>query len=210
MWETAGIEAPLPLGEAGDEAGPRLPAETAGEQTILDFAATGLSLRRHPLSLLRPRLHARGGVDTQVLNGARQGAWIRLPGLVLVRQRPGSAKGVVFFTIEDEFGTGNLVFYPDIIARHRAAVIGAKLVLAEGRVERLETQEVPVIHLIVRRLHDWSFMLDDLHMLEDAKWNRVLANADEVRSPSPHDPRDPGLRAARKGSAVMPPSRDFR
>ena len=210
MWEAAGIEAPLPLSEARDDAKPRLPAETAGEQTVLDFAATGLSLRRHPLSLLRPRLHARGGVDTRVLNSARQGQWIRVPGLVLVRQRPGSAKGVVFFTVEDEFGIANLVLYPDIVARYRAAVIGARLVLAEGRVERLETREVPIIHLVVRTLHDWSRMLDDLHMLEDAKWDRVLANADEVRSPSPHDPRDPGLRAVRKGSAVMPPSRDFR
>jgi len=218
LWDAAGVEAPLPLSEArvmpsgmlAHEVAPLLPAETAGEETVLDYAATGLSLRRHPLALLRPRLQQLGGVDTRALNAARQGRWIRVPGLVLVRQRPGSAKGVVFFTVEDEWGTANLVLYPDIVARDRAAVVGARLVLAEGRVERTETQEVPIIHLVVRRLHDWSSLLDGLHTLEDGNWHRVLANADEVRSPNTHDPRDATIRAARKGAAAMPPSRDFR
>ncbi len=212
LWDAAGIERPLPLADARDDAAPLLPAETAGEETVLDYAATGLSLRRHPLALLRPKLAALGGVDTRALDAARQGRWIKVPGLVLVRQRPGSAKGVVFFTVEDEWGTANLVLYPDIVARDRAAVIGARLVLAEGRVERMETAEVPIIHLVVRRLHDWSHHLDGLHALEDGApaFDRVLANADEVRSPNLHDPRDPAVRAARRGAEAMPPSRDFR
>ncbi|WP_137177764.1 error-prone DNA polymerase [Roseomonas sp. AR75] len=212
LWEAAGVEAALPLSEAHDAEQPSLPAETAGEQTVLDYAATGLSLRRHPLALLRPVLKERGAVDTRALNAARQGRWIRLAGLVLVRQRPGSAKGVVFFTVEDEFGTGNLVLYTDIVQRDRAAVIGARLVLAEGRIERMEQAEVPIIHLIVRKLHDWSGLLDGLHRLEDpaATWKRVLANADEVSSPNLHDPRDPAVRAGKRGAAAMPPSRDFR
>lgn len=212
LWEAAGIESPLPLAEARDAELPLLPAETAGEETVLDYAATGLSLRRHPLALLRPQLTARGGADTRALDAARQGRWIRLPGLVLVRQRPGSAKGVVFFTVEDEFGTANLVLYPDIVARDRAAVVGARLVLAEGRVERTETPEVPIIHLVVRRLHDWSAMLDGLHQLEadDPTWRRGLSRADEVQRPTAYDPRDPVIRKARKGAAAMPPSRDFR
>ncbi|PWS37654.1 error-prone DNA polymerase [Falsiroseomonas bella] len=212
LWEAAGVEAALPLSEARDAEQPTLPDETAGEQTVLDYAATGLSLRRHPLALLRPVLRERGAVDTRALNAARQGRWLRLAGLVLVRQRPGSAKGVVFFTVEDEFGTGNLVLYPDIVSCDRAAVIGARLVLAEGRVERMEQAEVPIIHLVVRRLHDWSGLLDGLHRLEDpaTTWGRVLANADEVRSPNLHDPRDPAVRAGKSGAAAMPPSRDFR
>jgi error-prone DNA polymerase len=210
MWEAAGVERPLPLSQARDDANPDLPPETAGEETVLDYAATGLSLRRHPLALLRPRLTERGAADTRALNAARQGRWIKVPGLVLVRQRPGSAKGVVFFTVEDEWGTANLVLYPDIVTRDRAAVIGARLVLAEGRVERTETAEVPIIHLVVRHLHDWSRLLDDLHTLEDANWDRVLAKADEVRSPNLHDARDPAVRAGKAGRQAMPPSRDFR
>ena len=210
LWEAAGIEGALPLAPPPDDAAPDLPPETAGEETVLDYAATGLSLRRHPLALLRAQLRERGAADTRALNAARQGRWIRLPGLVLVRQRPGSAKGVVFFTVEDEWGTANLVLYPDIVSRDRAAVVGARLVLAEGRVERTETREVPIIHLVVRRLHDWSRLLDGLHAIEEAAWDRVLAKADEVRSPNLHDPRDPAVRAAKSGAAAMPPSRDFR
>jgi error-prone DNA polymerase len=200
LWDARGVEAPLPLSEARDAALPLLPPETAGEETVLDYAATGLSLRRHPLALLRPRLVELGGVDTRALNAARPRRFIRLPGLVLVRQRPGSAKGVVFFTVEDEFGTANLVLYPDIVARDRAAVVGARLVLAEGRVERVESSEVPIIHLVVRRLHDWSGLLDGLHMLEEGEaFARSIARADEVRRPDPGSRRGP----------MLPPSRDF-
>ena len=198
LWEAAGIAAPLPLVEARDGAAPLLPAETMGEETVLDYAATGLSLRRHPLALLRPRL---GPVDTRTLASARQGRLIRVPGLVLVRQRPGSARGVVFFTVEDEWGTANLVLYPDIVARDRAAVTTARLVLAEGRVERHEAAEVPIIHLVVRRLHDLSHMLDGLHRVEEATWRRTLSRADEVERPQLRDGRD---------KAALPPSRDFR
>jgi error-prone DNA polymerase len=228
LWDAAGIEAPLPLAEAHDAARPALPAETAGEQTVLDYAATGLTLHRHPLALLRPRLRDLGAADSRALAAARQGRSLRLPGLVLVRQRPGSAKGVVFFTVEDEHGTANLVLYPDIVTRDRAAVVGARLVMAEGRVERTETAEIPILHLVVRRLHDWSHLLDGLHALEDAPsdrapwehtpWDRALANADEVRAPNPRDARDPAVRAARqeavraarRDAGAMPPSRDFR
>ncbi len=199
LWDARGVEAPLPLSEARDDALPLLPPETAGEETVLDYASTGLSLRRHPLALLRPRLAELGGVDTRALAAARARRLIRLPGLVLVRQRPGSAKGVVFFTVEDEFGTANLVLYPDVVARDRATVVGARLVLAEGRVERMESSEVPIIHLVVRRLHDWSGLLDGLHMLEEGEaFARSIARADEVRRP------DPGSRRP-----ALPPSRDF-
>jgi error-prone DNA polymerase len=209
LWEAAGIEKPLPLAGPRDDAAPLLPKETAGEETVLDYAATGLSLRRHPLALLRPKLSALGAADTRALNAARRGRWMRVPGLVLVRQRPGSAKGVVFFTIEDEWGIANLVLYTDIVQRDRAAVVNAKLVLAEGPVERTENTEVPIIHLITRRLHDWSHLLEGLHALEDpAAWDKALARADEVRHASGEDPRT--VRAALRARAAIPPSRDFR
>ncbi len=212
LWEAAGIEAPLPLSEARDAQLPLLPPETAGEETVLDYAATGLSLRRHPMALLRAAIRDRGAADTRALTAARQSRWLKLAGLVLVRQRPGSAKGVVFFTVEDEFGTANLVLYPDVVTRDRAAVVGARLVMAEGRVERHEQSAVPIIHLLVKRLHDWSAMLDGLHRLDDddPAWKRTLARADEVERPNLHDPRDPAIRDAKRNAAALPPSRDFR
>lgn len=83
-----------------------------------------------------------------------------------MRQRPGSSKDVVFFTVEDEHGTANLVLYPDVVAAHRPAVLGARLLVAEGRLEREDSGAVPILHLIVRRLEDHSAMLDGLHRLD--------------------------------------------
>ena len=171
----------LPLFAAAAEAAPVLPALTDGERLALDWGTTGLSLRAHPLALLRPWL---GPVDTRSLGGTRRGARIRLPGLVLVRQRPGSSKGVVFFTVEDEYGTANLVLYPDVVAAHRPAVLGARLLVAEGRLEREDSGAVPILHLIVRRLEDHSAMLDGLHRLDlpggAFPADSQLARADEI------------------------------
>jgi error-prone DNA polymerase len=201
LWEAAAVEAPAPLQGELFEPAATLPAATAGEETVLDYTSTGLSLRHHPLALLRPVLDAEDLADTRVLNAARRGAWIRLPGLVLVRQRPGSAKGVVFFTVEDEWGVANLVVYPDLAREFRAAVVAARLVVAEGRVERLDAA-VPIIHLIVRRLIDRSALLAGLAALDDpaqGPWRRALARADEVEKPDLRsDPR-----------VKLPPSRDF-
>ncbi|WP_338324211.1 helix-hairpin-helix domain-containing protein [Dankookia rubra] len=201
LWEAAAVETPAPLQGELFEPAASLPAATAGEETVLDYTSTGLSLRHHPLALLRPLLDAENLADTRVLNAARRGAWIRLPGLVLVRQRPGSAKGVVFFTVEDEWGVANLVVYPDLAREFRAAVVAARLVVAEGRVERLDAA-VPIIHLIVRRLIDRSALLAGLAALDDpaqGPWRRALARADEVEKPDLRgDPR-----------VKLPPSRDF-
>ncbi len=207
LWEAAGVAAVMALEADILEARAALPAATAGEQTVLDYTSTGLSLRHHPLALLRPALAALRTVDTRALNTARQGAWIRLGGLVLVRQRPGSSKGVVFFTVEDEFGIANLVLYPHIADRFRAAVVAARLVVAEGRVERLEKAEVPIIHLLVRKLVDRSDLLGTLHAQELAEadgWRKAIARADEVHRPDPGSARPP-----RRLMPKLPPSRDF-
>jgi error-prone DNA polymerase len=164
----------------------------------------GLTLRQHPLALLRPALQAQGYHDTRRLNTARPGSSIRLPGIVLMRQRPGTAKGIVFVTLEDEFGVANLVVYTDVGARDRAALIGSKLLVAEGRIEReTEHAEVPITHLICRKLIDRSDLLGQLGASErdvalgDAAPDRV----DAVRQHSP------GSTRARAG---LPASRDFR
>ena len=202
LWEATAAEPPTALPPADiHEPAALLPAATAGEQTVLDYTNTSLTLRHHPLALLRPRLEAEGLSDTRALLATRRGARLRLPGLVLVRQRPGSAKGVVFFTVEDEWGTANLVVYADRVARFRAAVVSARLVVAEGMVERTEA-EVPIIHLIVQRLHDRSELLSGLATLDrpgPGPWRRALARADEVEKPD--------LRGSPR--AHLPRSRDF-
>jgi error-prone DNA polymerase len=207
LWAAAAIEAPAPLLGPAVEPAVQLPRATAGEQTVLDYTSTGLSLRHHPMQLLRPQLAALGLADTRRLAAATRGAWLKLAGLVLVRQRPGSAQGVVFFTIEDEWGVANLVLYPDIARQFRAAVVAARLVLAEGRVERVAAA-VPIIHLLVRRLTDRSDLLAGLHAMEDGAggkgpWRKALARADEVERP---DLR--GDKRAAPGQG-FPRSRDF-
>jgi error-prone DNA polymerase len=188
LWAAAGLDRvappPLPLFAAAEPA-PRLPEATAGEDTVLDYGATGLTLRDHPLALLRPHLAELGTIHSRALTRLRQGQRVALAGLVLVRQRPGSAKGVVFFTLEDEFGTVNLVLYQHVVEAHRAAVLAARLLLVEGRLERLDEAEVPILHLIARRLSDRSDLLDGLHRLDHSGPGKPvmrppLAHADEV------------------------------
>ena len=221
LWAASGIERidDLPLfgaegaaalgGDDGPllpEPEPDLPPQRDGEAVVEDYTATGLTLRAHPLALLRPALHALGLHDTRRLAAARSGSRVRLPGLVLMRQRPGTAKGIVFVTLEDESGVANLVVYADVAARDRAALVGARLLVAEGRVEReTEHAEVPIVHVIVRRLVDRSDLLDGLSSVDDgnAAWaGRALRRADEVRRP------EPGSRAS--PPARLPRSRDFR
>jgi error-prone DNA polymerase len=208
LWAASGVAAPAPLAADAREPPARLPRATEGEEVVLDHAATGLSLRAHPLALLRPRLTALGLADSRALAAAPRGRWLRLPGLVLVRQRPGSAKGVVFFTIEDEFGVANLVLYPDIAERFRAAVVGARLVVAEGRAERVEDAEVPILHLIVRRLFDRSDLLDGLHLLDGRGLNPTLSRADEVNRPTRDQRRRPACHPPEP--SLFAGSRDWR
>jgi DNA polymerase III alpha subunit len=121
-----------------------------------------------------------------------------------MRQRPGTAEGIVFITLEDEFGVANLVVYPNVGARDRAAMIGARLLVAEGRIEReTEHAEVPITHLICRKLIDRGDLLRQLSVSEsDPSWaDATLGRADEARRP------DPGSARAKAG---LPASRDFR
>jgi error-prone DNA polymerase len=184
-----------------------LPQQGEGEEVAADYRATGLTLGRHPLALLRPALDRLGYADTRGLDRLRSGAAIRLPGLVLMRQRPGSARGVVFMTVEDEHGVGNLVIYPDVAAWDRAALVAGRLLVAEGRVERqVEHAEVPITHLVVRRLIDRSDLLGCLTdpgiAAGDSDWvDRVLGRADEVRRPEP---------GSQRTGVKLPGSRDFR
>ena len=185
-----------------------LPAQTTGEAVADDYRATGLTLGRHPLALLRPHLDALGCGDTRQLHARRAGTRLRLPGLVLIRQRPGSAKGVVFLTVEDEHGVANLVVFAGIAARDRAALVSGRLLLAEGRVEREVAQAaVPITHLIVDRLIDRSDLLSQMAEIDggtqDRDWaEQALGRADEVRRSGPDSQRPPKV--------TLPGSRDFR
>ena len=161
-WAIRGLrEAPLPLFAAADEHEGDIAPEViepqvvlapapAGGEVVDDYAATGLSLRAHPLAFLRPALDRRGVTPAAGLAQRADGGRVRVAGLVLVRQRPGSAKGVLFITIEDETGTANLIVWPAMFERCRRVVLSAGLLGCEGRLQR----EGAVIHVVAERLLD--------------------------------------------------------
>ena len=142
-----------------------LPKLTTGEQVVDDYAALSMSLRAHPLQLLRPTLSERRMAHSGKVREARTGDFLQMAGLVLVRQRPGTASGVVFVTLEDEFGIANLVVWPRVFETYRRTVMGARLLGVAGRVQRdVQKDGSPglVIHVVAERLWDWSDDLDQI------------------------------------------------
>jgi error-prone DNA polymerase len=129
-----------------------------GEDIVADYASLGLSLGRHPLALLRPRLSRRGLLSAAAVQAREHGSPAHVAGLVTCRQRPDTASGVIFVTLEDETGCVNVVVWRDLIEHQRRALLGARLLAVEGRIER----DGDVVHLIAGRLSDHSALLGDL------------------------------------------------
>lgn len=133
---------------------------TDGHNVIEDYSHTGLTLRQHPIAFLRKDLEKRNIVTCEAAMNARDGRWICAAGLVLVRQKPGSAKGVMFITIEDETGPANIVVWPKLFEKRRRVVLGASMMAVHGRIQR----EGDVVHLVAQQLLDLS---GDLSALAD-------------------------------------------
>jgi error-prone DNA polymerase len=159
-WQVAGLEGALPiLPEVRIAEGiPLLRAPREGEDIVADYAHTGLTLRRHPIAVLRDQLSARGFVDSALLRSLANGSNVRTAGLVITRQRPGSAEGVTFVTLEDEHGSINLIVWRDVAERQRQALIGSRLLGLAGKLQR----EGEVMHVIAHRLVDLSRWLGRL------------------------------------------------
>jgi error-prone DNA polymerase len=159
-WNVAGVEAPLPvLPEPRIAEGiPLLRAPREGEDIVADYSHTGLTLRRHPLALLRERLAGRGVLTAAALRESRHGATVRTAGIVITRQRPGSANGVTFVTLEDETGHVNLIVWEHVAERQRQALIGSRLMGVAGELQL----EGEVMHVIVHRIVDLTRWLGRL------------------------------------------------
>jgi error-prone DNA polymerase len=124
----------------------------AGREVVEDYGHTGLSLRRHPVSFLRADLAKRGLVTCAEAMGLPDRRWLEAAGIVLVRQRPGSAKGVMFITLEDETGIANLVIWQKVFERHRRIILSSSMISVKGRIQR----EGEVVHLVAHRIVDLS------------------------------------------------------
>ena len=245
LWEVKALGSasdPLPLfawsetRETGPEPAVTLPQMPIGEHVVIDYQTLRLSLKAHPMALLRgnwaqPSWAEIGDshlfpsrsrswtcadskkvavpnfrqcphvVPCDALRGMKDGAGVDVAGLVLVRQRPGSAKGVVFMTLEDETGVANVVVWPKMLERYRKVVMTARLILVRGRIQRHED----IIHVVATRLDDASHLLATL--TEEALDCPVpIANADEVARPEPGSARSSGNSAQAPFSSPRMPT----
>src|SRR4051812_1712486 len=157
-WSAAGAARRAPLDRPAAEPLPELTAPSEGADIVADYASLGLTLGRHPLALLRRQLERRGLVHAGDMRMLPHGARASAAGLVTCRQRPDTASGVVFVTLEDEFGTINVVVWSTLVERQRRELLGARLLGVEGSIER----DGEVVHLVARRLVDYSTLLGPL------------------------------------------------
>ncbi|MGJ4883554.1 error-prone DNA polymerase [Bradyrhizobium sp. HKCCYLRH1065] len=206
-------DVPLPLFEAAiareqpDEGARPLPEMPLPEHVVADYQTIRLSLKGHPMEFLRERFAAEGVLACCDVNDANDRRRVRCAGVVLVRQRPGSAKGVVFMTLEDETGIANIVVWPKVMETFRKEVMGARLVLVEGRIQ---SSPEKVVHLVAERLVDRSA---DLTLLSDDRLGAVPHGPMPVE-PLNDDRRDhpdtPSQRVSHpRNVRILPRSRDF-
>ncbi|WP_044334090.1 error-prone DNA polymerase [Sphingomonas hengshuiensis] len=215
LWAIKGLaNKPLDLFSAADlrqgttrpesvEAPVALVPLTAGREVVEDYRATQLSLRGHPVAFLRARLAARRIAPCGDLLRMKDGARVEVAGLVLVRQRPGSAKGVVFVTLEDETGIANAVLWPDRFEAHRRTVMSATMLAIRGRVQR----EGLVIHVVADALTDLTGWLRDVGEID---MPRMTAPGDGATQGGTIDPRERKATWRPRGEDAIPvKSRDF-
>jgi error-prone DNA polymerase len=215
LWDVKALGAaePLPLfawtetRETAAEPFVQLPQMRLSEHVVNDYQTLRLSLKAHPMSFLRECFAARRVLACDGLRGVKDGTYVSVAGVVLVRQRPGSAKGVVFMTIEDETGVANAVVWPKTLERFRKEVMGARLIVIHGRIQRHED----IIHVVSAKLEDRSDWLQLLSE-EAASMKVPIANADPMRHPAPDSA--PGSVHPRwaghpRNARIIPKSRDF-
>ena len=184
LWDAKALrDAPdLPLFQGARDEGAEppiaLPVMPVCEQVVADYQTLRLSLKKHPMAFLRGSLRAQGYTDCGALTDTRAWQTVSMAGLVLIRQRPGSAKGVCFITIEDEVGVANLVVWPKVMEQFRRVVMQSRLLVVHGYVQR----DVDVIHVVAQRLEDRS---DALLRLSPEGMASTAARADEVNKPLP-------------------------
>jgi len=227
LWAVKALrDEPLPLFAAGSareqaivpEVGEEpvtLKPMTAGRQVVEDYGHVGLTLREHPVSFLRRDLAAQKVLTCADAGATRDGRSVKVAGLVLVRQKPGSAKGVMFITIEDETGVANLVIWPSLYEKQRRVILTARMLRVDGRVQR----EGEVVHVVAYRLYDLSDALASVGD-RDGSFPLPHGRGDEFHHGSPgHDPRDQPPRGVKPRDiyirdlsleAIRVKTRDFR
>jgi error-prone DNA polymerase len=202
--------------ERDSEPDAKLPPMPLGAHVVEDYRRLSLSLKAHPVAFMRARLDARGARRAEALAALKTGDRVAVAGLVLVRQRPGTAQGVIFMTLEDETGIANLIVWPKAFERLRAIVIGARFVVATGKLQ----SESGVVHLIVERMEDLTPMLGLLSREGPEADRSAFAEAPPRAAPHRqgdrfaqtqlfYDPRLPPTTEQRDAARALPAGRSF-
>ncbi|HEX9449308.1 MAG TPA: OB-fold nucleic acid binding domain-containing protein, partial [Dongiaceae bacterium] len=191
LWSVMALEQePLPLFATLDPVEQKddviLPLMPVSQHVIEDYRALSLSLKQHPVAFLRPELMQRQMTATDDFDNFKAGRYLTVAGLVLVRQRPGSASGVVFVTLEDEHGIANLILWSRVFEKYRGIVMGAKMMACRGRLQREGDKPHQVVHIVAEELYDLTPLLDRLPEQTGGiagDLSGAIARADEVRHP---------------------------
>jgi len=190
LWEVSTKDTPSGVftGQVPEDAKDEnvvLPEMSTSEHVVHDYATTSLSLKAHPVSFIREKLQMLHILSTSELDNFKDGQNVKVAGLVLVRQRPGTAGGICFMTIEDETGFANMVIFESLFEKYRKEILQSRVIMVEGKLQR----EGEVTHVIARSCHDLTKLLR--HLTEDQLEDLpllTLSRADE-KSPPPEDPR---------------------
>lgn len=182
-----------------------LPRITAAEQVLQDYSSTSLSLKAHPVSFVRARLTENKILSAYEVAHCADGLSLCVAGIVLVRQRPGTASGICFITIEDETGTANLVVFPKLFEQYRKVIVQSKLLMVSGRLQK----EGEVIHVVVRACYNMNWLLQEITA------GRKIPDAPECSGTAEEDIADQTVRDKRKKASAMIqgelfPSRNFK
>lgn len=211
LWEVSTKDRPVEMfsgqqpADAIDEK-ITLPLMAESEHVVHDYASTSFSLKAHPVKFIREKLQQLHIVSTNQLSGLKDGSLVKVAGLVLVRQRPGTAGGICFMTIEDETGFANLVIFEKLFDEFRKEILQARLIMVEGKVQI----EGEVIHVIVKRCHDFSKLLRHLTLSEKADPNVLtLARPDEKSIPV-HAQKDTFKKKEAIQESIFPVARNFK
>ncbi|MBT2560904.1 error-prone DNA polymerase [Pedobacter sp. ISL-68] len=211
LWEVSAMaDRPVALfenqpSESSLEMQATLPLMSKGEHVIQDYASTSLSLKAHPVSFVRGQLSLLRVLPTQDLAQAKDGQTVKVAGLVLVRQRPGTAKGVCFITIEDETGFTNLVVFENLFEKFRKEIIQSRLLMVEGKLQI----EGEVIHVIVKRCFDLTSLLRSMDREENNGFPAVAFSRSDERTAPYSGNRDVPDKGAPVASAI-PGGRNFK
>jgi error-prone DNA polymerase len=187
LWEVSALgDRPVALfegqpSESVTETQVALPFMTAGEHVVQDYAATSLSLKAHPVSFVREKLKLLRVLSAKEITEAKDGDFVKVAGLILVRQRPGTASGICFITIEDETGTVNLVVFQKLFDYYRKEILQSKLIMVEGQLQK----DGEVIHVVLKRCFNFNKLLGNLTAVKtEDPIVMTLSRSDEKSAPA--------------------------